>query len=51
MRFFTCVCNHKLRFRRSNCGYCFRPTPFWNRWWFLIVVLVAVAAGIYEFAI
>ncbi|WP_425098517.1 hypothetical protein [Tropicibacter sp. S64] len=43
VRVFRCkACNHRYRLGVSQCGYCFRPTALWNRWW---VLLTAVVAG------
>lgn len=42
-RLFKCVCNHRLRFGQSNCSYCFRDTPAYNRYWFWLLVLFAAA--------
>lgn len=46
IRLFHCKCNHKLRFGKATCSYCFRPTPIYNRWWSPLL-LVLIGAGVY----
>lgn len=44
VRIFRCRCNHRMRLGASHCGYCFVPTPLWNRWWFGPAVMAAGVA-------
>ncbi|MFW2541624.1 hypothetical protein ACN2XU_03200 [Primorskyibacter sp. 2E107] len=49
VRLFRCkACNHRYRLGVSTCGYCFRGTALWNRWWFWLgVIAAAVAAAVW----
>lgn len=47
LRIMRCRCNHRLRYGRAICGYCYRPTPFLNRWWVPVAVLLAVGLWIW----
>jgi len=45
-RFFHCRhCGHKMRFGRHECGACYQPAAFQNRYgfWFAVVLAVLVA--------
>ena len=43
-RILRCECNYELRFGASTCPYCFRATPYRNRLWFWVLLLL-VAGG------
>ena len=42
LRLHRCSCNYKVRFGKSQCSYCFRPTPLWNRFWPWLIAIVGV---------
>ncbi len=50
IRIFRCKCNHHLAFGKSVCSYCFDPTPFYNRVWFLVLLLLLAGIAYLAFA-
>ena len=50
VRAFECQhCGHKLRFGSKVCGWCFRPTPIYNKYYFYYIIVLAAFIAVLLF--